>query len=266
MSIDSGQEVLTTSKLKSLREKWSSPDRNLGWEFDGVEANTEHWMGYNHEMSEGLSVFGCKTFDELTLRIEKKLGRKPNVIDLMGGAYFLHSPENTSSLVGIRIQNKDQDFLEESNNKDNQESRLLSKIIKYTNRKIIEADILSNIGWNKIKESKVPLADLLVCRPVGPFDNRTAMGSEFDNPESYAGLYSSLFKRMISMVNRDGGIIFTEVPDIYSNDQIKKFFKDTDVSEGTDSFLFEVKDEDYSWGGKKRRYAVVQFKKIRSKS
>lgn len=259
---DSNAEFLSKSKLTSLREKWSEPDSVEGktWDFDGVARSPEHWMGYNHEMREGLDMFGSKTFDELIDRLNTKLNRKPNVLDLMGGAYFLNMPEKTESLIGIRIHNKDEDFLKVHNDVNDVFSRLLDKITKSPNRKIIEADILSNNGWKTIQKENFALADLLVCRPVGPFDIKHSMGDRFDSPKVYAGLYASLFKRMLSLVNKKDGVIFTETPDVYSDDEIKNFFTEIDNKKGSQTTLFTVPDKDYQWGGAKRRYAVIQFK------
>ena len=259
---EANSEPLTRARLTGLRKKWSDPDSRKGrtWEFDGV-VKPDHWMSYSYEMREGLGNFDCKTFDDLVLLLDKKLNRKPNVVDLMGGAYFLSNPENTDSLVGIRIHNKDQDFLNVHKNDDSDRSRLLRQIINTPNRRVIEADVLSNAGWKKIRNASMPAADLLVCRPAGPFDDKHSMSNRFDDPRAYAGLYQSLYKRMLSLVNRKGGVIFTEVPDIYTDTEIEKFFERTDKEEGSQTKLFTVPDEDYQWGGKKRRYAVVQFGK-----
>ncbi len=246
-----------------MKKSWAGPDNGEEdpWEFDGITENLDSRNSYDQEMAEGLDGFGCKTFDELVLRLEKKLGRKPNVVDLMGGAYFLHDPENTNTLTGIRLLNKDEIFIMSVAGKNDYLSELTSKIIGAPNRKVVEADILSKQGWDVIKNQNLPLADLLVCRPVGPFDVKRSMGTRHDNPEAFARLYTSLFNKTMSLVNRDGGMIFTEIPDIYSDEQVKKFFGETDKREGSYSWLFTVKDERSHWGGAKRRYAVVQFKK-----
>ncbi len=259
--LDSVPEDLTRSKkLDRLRKSWAAPDK-APWEFDGITESHDSRNSYDQEMSEGLDGFGCKTFDDLVLRLEKKLGRKPNVIDFMGGAYFLHIPENTNSLTGIRLVNRDEDFMRDLSQHGDSLAELTRKIIGSDNRKIVEADILSNSGWDTIKNQNLLPADLLVCRPVGPFDVNRSMGTRRDNPESFAGLYTALFNRMLSLVNRDGGMIFTEIPDIYSDEQVKRFFNETDNRESCYSWLFTVKDERSHWGGAKRRYSVVQFKK-----
>mgnify|MGYP001572070828 CR=1 FL=1 len=109
---DSDREPFSKSKLVRLKEGWSKPDREMTetWDFDGVSWGPEHWMSYDYEMREGLGGFGCRTFDELVVSLTKKLGRRPNVIDLMGGAYFIEHLENTETMVGIRIHPKDGDF------------------------------------------------------------------------------------------------------------------------------------------------------------
>jgi hypothetical protein len=257
---DSSSEFFSPSKLKNLRRVWSRGDEDKGftWDFDGVLDTPDNWMGYSQEMSEGLNAFSCKTFDELVLKIKEKKGRKPNVVDLMGGAYFLNNPENANSLTGIRIRNTDEDFLRVYKDKDTLVSKLITKITQSPNRKVIEADILSNTGWEAIKKEDVPLADLLVCRPVGPFDNKRATGNRFDAPEIYGGLYASLFKRMLTLVNRKDGVIFSEVPDIFSDSQIKEFFARADADNDSKTSVFTV-SANYQWGGIKRRYVVVSF-------
>lgn len=260
---DFDREQLPKSKLVRLREKWSEPDKKRmeTWDFDGVSWGPEHFMSYDHEMREGLSIFGCKAFDELVVSLGKKLGRKPKVIDLMGGAYFVEHPENTDTIVGIRIHPKDEVYLEVSKAFREERRLLYERIIGAKNRRVVDADVLSGSGWKTIQSEKMALADLLVCRPVGPFDDKRAMASQLDNPMTYAGLYVSLFKRMLKLVNRKDGIIFCEIPDIYSEAEAKDFFESIDREEGSETKIFTVPDREYQWGGAKRRYVVVQFGK-----
>ena len=260
---ESTLEPLTKTRLTSLRGKWSKPDRDKGrtWEFDGVPYSPEHFMSYNHEMREGLSDYDCKTFDELVTILEKKLGRKPDVIDLMGGAYFLSEPGNVNTLVAIRVHDKDKEFIEVANEKDGKESRLIKKVTGASNRRVIDADVLTTKGWKDIEKAGLPKADLLVCRPVGPFDVKHAMDSRWDEPGAYVGLYASLFGRMLRLVNKKDGVIFTEVPDIYTEKEVKKFFVGVDEKEGSQTEELTAPDKDYHWGGRKRRYAVIEFTK-----
>lgn len=260
---DSSPEFLTKSRLTALRKKWSEPDSSKGktWEYDGVYEGIGSWAGYSHEMREGLGNWDCETFDELVEVLEKKLGRKPNVIDLMGGAYFLDKPENTNTLTGIRIHDKDEEYLEAFKDSDRSDAKIIKRIIKTPNRKVIEADILSNKGWRTIEEADIPKADLLVCRPMGPFDVRHATAEVWEeNLTVYAGLYSSLFKRMLKLVNKEDGLIFTEAPDIYSDEEIKIFFTEADKEHGLHIDIFTASDKDYHMGGCVRRYAVIKFK------
>lgn len=254
-------EPLTTSRLTSLRGKWSKPDSQPGhtWDFDGIYHGLEYWKSYDHEMKSGLKVFDCKSFDDLVIALANKLDRKPNVIDLMGGAYFLRNPENANLFTGIRVHDKDGDIFSINEGVDDELSNISKKIIGAPNRNIIEADILTVKGWNDIEKARIPKADLLVCRPVGPFDIRHAKGDMFDIPEGYVGLYLALFKRMLKLVNKDGGVIFTEIPDIYNTKEINKFLKNLDEKENSRSRLFTVPHKDYHWGRTKRKYVVIQF-------
>jgi len=65
---------------------------------------------------------------------------------------------------------------------------------------------------------------------------------------------------MLKLVNKKSGVVFTEVPDIYSEEEVKDFFTDVDEKEGSQTKIFTVPDEEYHWGGRNRRYAVLQFK------
>jgi|CXWL01.1.fsa_nt_gi hypothetical protein len=96
----------------------------------------------------------------------------------MGGAYFLEHPEKTETLVGIRIHPKDEVFLEASKGYREDRRLLYQKIIGAPNRREVEADVLSNSGWKAVRNENLPLADLLVCRPVGPLDKKRAMASQ----------------------------------------------------------------------------------------
>ena len=136
---------------------------------------------------------------------------------------------------------------------------MYEKITGAPNRKVVDADVLSNSGWKAIRNASLVPADLSVCRPVGPFDDKHAMVSRFDNPATYAGLYISLFRRMLKLVNKEHGVIFCEIPDIYSESEARDFIEDIDREEGSETKIFTVPDQDYQWGGAKRRYVVVQF-------
>lgn len=258
---DSDREPLSKSKLVSLREKWSSPDhaKMETWDFDGISWGSEHFMSYDHEMREGLGIFGCKSFDEMVKYLGEKLGRKPNVVDLMGGAYFLEHPEDAETVVGIRLHPKDEVFLEVSKGYREDRRLLHERIIGAPNRRVVDADILSNAGWKVIRNENLTRADLLICRPVGPFDVRHATASRFDNPATYAGLYISLFRRVLKLVNKEHGVIFCGIPDIYSESEARDFFENIDGEKGSETKIFTVPDTDYHWGGAKRRYVVVQF-------
>ena len=259
---DQNREQLSKSRLTALRENWSEPDRlrDHTWDFDGVFWGPEDSRSYDYEMRQGLGLFGCKTFDRLVLHLKKQLGRKPTVVDLMGGAYFLEGPQNTQTLVGIRIHPKDKVFLEASAHYSQEGRRdLYRKIISAPNRQIIEADILSNAGWQTILRQNLAPADLLVCRPMGPFDDQNAMASRFDDPKFYAGLYVSLFARMLKLVNRTSGVVFCEIPDVYTEEQAVNFFRQVDIRESSRTEVFTVPDRDYHWGKLKRRYVVMRF-------
>ena len=258
---ESRSKGLTKTKLRALRKKWSEPDRPRGktWGYDGVYEGIGSWAGYSHEMREGLGKLGCETFDELVEVLGKELGRKPNVIDLMGGAYFLEEPENVNTLTGIRIHDKDSEYLEVYKDSDKNRAKLLKKIVEAPNRQVVEADILSNKGWKAVEEADMPKADLLVCRPMGPFDVKHATAEVWEeNVAAYAGLYSSLFKRMLNLVNKENGLIFTEVPDIYLDKEINIFFTEADKEYGLQTDIFAVVDKDYHFGGRVRRYAVIK--------
>lgn len=259
---DNNERGFGVSALKDMREKWSKPDRDMGrtWEFDGVpNEGLGDWMNYDNEMRDGLSELGCKTFDDLVNILGSRLERKPNVVDLMGGGYFLRNPENAAYITGIRIHNKDEDFLVEHKEGESKYSQLVRKIVGAANRKVVESDVLSNHGWKVIRDENLPAADLLVCRPVGPFDNRHSMGSMFDDSATYEGLYRSLFFRMLALVNKKSGVVFTEVPDIFSDAGLRSFFEDIDSKEKCKTKVYTAPDVDYSWGRKKRRYVMIQF-------
>lgn len=259
--LDTKLEIFPPSKFKIIRDKWSLPDKYRGrsWDIDGLPGNAKKLFSYDNEMQQGLDLFNCHTFDELVVTIGQKLGRKPNVIDLMGGAYFLSAPENTTTLTGIRIHDKDQDFYNGYQQSDSNRFDQFRQIVNSPNRKIIEADILSNKGWQKIKLAKLAPADLLVCRPMGPFDIWKTLVDDNDDPIIYGGLFSSLFQRMLTLVDHETGIVFTEIPDMFTDKSIAHFFAEVDHDLNCQTTLFTAPEDAYKLRNVTRRYVVSEF-------
>ncbi len=249
--------LLPKDKLIALNKKWSEPDSKKGysWPYDGVRDTPNHWMGYNHELRGGLDLFNCLSFDELVIWMNQRLGYQADVIDLMGGAYFLENPENTNLLTGIRVHDKDRDFLELYDRESSSKSSRVKKIIYSSNRTIIEADILKQEDWDRIY-SLNKRAHLLVCRPVGVFDSYRSMANNFDNPAHYCNFYSWLFDNARKLLNPNS-IFFTEIPDVFDDQSVYDFFNHQDIVNGTITQIYFVPDADYNCRGHQRRYAVI---------
>lgn len=249
--------TLSNHKFQELSQKWSEPDSRKGWDwtFDGVPETPEHWMGYNFELSLGLKQFKCSNFDQLVKKLTRVLKQKPNVLDLFGGAYFLDFPTQTQTLTGVRIHDKDEEYLQGFDRRDSYSTRV-QNIILAPNRNVLEADLLTQAGWNKVFK-EAPRADLLVCRPVGLFDVRHCMASVHDKAEEYEDLYIWLFNQAIKLLNKDS-LFFTEIPDIFSDEKVIKFFSQKDQELKTKTKVFEVDSPDYRWADYQRRFAVIR--------
>lgn len=260
---ESNSQVLTKENLQKIRKKWEAPDadKNETWTFDGVPSSPEEYSSYDYELQEGLASFGVKTFDDLVVSLNSKLGQKINVVDVMGGAYFLSKPENAKTVTGIRIHNKDSDYRDLYQKHKTEHAAKGLHILNAGNRKIIEADLLSVKGWQKVNQQIGVVGELVVCRPVGPFEIKYALPGFFDTPEEFAGLYKSLFGRLMSLVNKEKGVVFTEIPDPYKDGEVADFLKS---AAGRFGFKYKtyVAPNDYSWSGYKRRYAVLNFGKV----
>lgn len=249
--------TLSHNKFKTLSQKWFEPDsrRGYSWTFDGVPETPDHWMGYNFELAKGLGMFKCSTFDQLVKKLTNHLCQKPNVLDLFGGAYFLDFPQQANTVIGVRIHDKDQENLEGFDRRDTYSARV-QRIILSPNRKVIEADLLTEEGWNSL--STAPKTNLLVCRPVGLFDARHCMASVHDSPSDYTDLYVWLFNQALRLLSQNS-LFFTEIPDIFEDEKIYKFFSQKDSDLKSKTTIFEVGCRDYDFAGYKRRYAVIRF-------
>ena len=241
--------------LTKLKILWNSPDSTRGrtWEFDGPYYPNS-WMSYSREMSDGLDLFNCQSFDDLLILIGKLLKQKPNITDLMGGAYFIENSELAGTITGVRVHDKDQDFLSVFGESNNSKHKEMMKILSAKNRRVVEADLLTESGWRSLKS--LPKANLLVCRPVGIFDCRHAKVSRLDDSTLYHEFYEWLFDNLISLTSNKS-IIFSEIPDFMEDNQVIKFLKRKDKQNNSKSIIFKVSDEAYHWAGFERRYVVI---------
>jgi hypothetical protein len=69
---------------------------------------------------------------------------------------------------------------------------------------------------------------------------------------------------MIKLINPENGIVFTEIPDVFNDTDVSEFFDGFSHTRDCLTNLFTVPLPDYHWGGKKRRYAVIEFGKDNS--
>ena len=177
------------------------------WLVDGIYGRG----GYDIEFSPLLENLGYESFQELIDETAERTGRKVQVLDLFGGAYFVHDLTKVSKIIGARLGNVDDDLVKMYKIVQDQERRrFLKKILAAKQRKIVEGNLYTKKPWNEIKKEAGSGFDLIVCRPVGHF---TEDLTKVEDPtgKMIGEIMVSLLERTLGLLS-EKGILISEVP------------------------------------------------------
>lgn len=218
------------------------PRKHDKWGVDSVIIQEVY--NYEQTFAEALHTLEVTTFDELIFK-RKSLSRENNILDVMGGGYFI-SPETypqVDTMTGIRLGNPEEEFLkdllfkiEDENNKPHKDDKYLKllrvrlKTLKNLQiepkRRVIHGSIYTLDIWRDLdrlnRKRGIKSHDVIVCRPVAPFSAKfLSRDQELNEAQTrnQGVIFDRVFQQTIARLSK-GGVFFTEVPKIFSKEQI----------------------------------------------
>lgn len=224
--------------LRDMHDLAGFIPRSDKWNWDGM-TQMEYIYSYERTFEPILSQLGIKNFQELANKKALELKKNIQVLDLFGGAYFLSDLRHVSRIIGVRLKNIDELLLDnmESDFKENKSESvfektqiILSNLINNPKRIIIEGDLYKRKTWTKLKKDNAEHGgdgfDVVICRPEGPFRNSNVPNIENVKDEGIAReeIFAALLQRGLDILSKDGGILFTQIPNLRTNNEILNIF------------------------------------------
>jgi hypothetical protein len=204
------------------------------WEYDGIRGLENPRLSYEHTFEFFLDKFNIESFQGLVDNRSKELNKKLKILDLFGGAYFIDDFKNVSQITGVRLSNPDEEFLSIVEGDYNSEQYLRS-LVENDKRNLIIGNLYSTKTWREIEKDNTSRGgggfDLVVCRPEGPFVNAInkdiSIKGVSDTGFSREEIFVSLLERALNLLSNDGGMLFTQTPDLETKQGVvKKFWED----------------------------------------
>lgn len=208
---------------------------------------------YDDSFGELLRDIGVSSFSEL-LSNRKRDHLGSNVLDLMGGAYFV-GPDDypvLDSITGFRLDNPEAAFVQMTEQeiefeltrdvtyKDPQylpklqvNLEKLDFLQKSKKRAVVYGSVLDLEAWEELDKNMaargIKEIDVAVCRPEGPFFEKNMTeekGSMSDSERLEYGLvFASVFQQLHQRMNHQNGVIFMQIPEMLSKELLDKWIK-----------------------------------------
>ena len=211
------KELLKQQKAL-LTETWKPANRSGMWPIDGINGKQE---SYDRTFERLIRRANADSLDSLLDRMGTK-GKPVNVLDVMGGGYFLERPERAGHIFALRLDDVDAALQARyatyaSSNTPIEAQRgtiFAQKLQEYQvltqkgRRHVVTGNVLESRTWNALDTSMhasgVEALQIITCRPQGPF--RVPMSSSV-NVEIFVELYNQMICRLAP-----NGYMFAQVP------------------------------------------------------
>jgi hypothetical protein len=175
-------------------------------------------------------------------------------LDLFGGAYFLTDLTDVSEIIGVRLEDIDEQLIEqieksiaESGNytdtiiRDSiirKASKVMS-LIRDPKRKVILGNLYDSKTWKILDAEKKEGFHLIVCRPQGPFTDKLGV---YDPHQNIAKIFSALLQRSMKLL-APNGIAFIQFPYIQTyRKELNDFWKNFVDKNKDFEFTFDSND------------------------
>lgn len=234
------------------------------WPVDLIYRDGE--IGYEDTFRELLRMLGFENFDEIYSFL-RSAGAGVNILDLMGGAYFIKpgQHETIDSVTGMRLGDPEPNFIAEQLRKIDRilklnstdpdlnkiatvaEAKLeeLKRIQSQKKRKVIFGSVYDLKTWERLSRSmrKRQILDfgLVICRPQGPFLEQYLVGEEPINERQklkYAAVFDRTFREVLLRINKKCGILLFQLPSIFSREWIEHWIEKTSTKYGLEMHLW----------------------------
>ena len=237
-------------EMQGLSSVVKNPTKDR-WFWDATESRDTGVFPYENSFASILNQLNITSFQELVSDRSRELKRKIQVLDLFGGAYFLADLRNISKIIGVRLKNIDELLINES-----MHGAGLDKLIDDPRRIVLEGDLYKSDIWRMLKNEKDHGFDLIICRPGGPFGetyNSTSINDVKDTNMVKEEIFIVLMDRALKLLSPDGGMLFSQIPKLDTEQSISDKFWEKYVEDKTKEgyeFIFGT------FGNTKKTFAV----------
>lgn len=214
-------------------------DREYFWDYDGPIA--QYGMADAAEANFGKFLSPDETFKD---RVASRPDGERSVLEAFGGAYCIIDLSAVENIVGIRLQQVDNVYLEQLHKQEDSSSWLAAKIpileslMANPKREVVEGNLYRRSAiraLDRVMERRdIDAFGLVVCRPQGAFDHRNVWPHVFDFQERsdlFGPIFLPLLDRLYRRLSSNDGELFTQVP------QVPKF---EDATEKAEAYLNQI--------------------------
>lgn len=240
------------------------------WGVDIFNDGVNGFYSYDARFQRLLRSVGNESFTNLFE--ERKNNKLPvHVLDLMGGAYFLRPNQYSlvDSVTGVRLGNPEAGFIasceeelefdkKRNNGQPTEYTDLLrtrmgwiQQLNSEGKRQVLYGSVYDKQTWDQLSASMtardIESFDIVICRPQGPFfENYLTGGEKLTHYQKlkYGLVFDLTFREVLSRVNRENGMMFFQVPEMFDKDWVQKWINRTEKKYGLVIELLE--DEEYN--------------------
>lgn len=250
MPYDEGMEGprRKTEILKQMQSLQGERPNDI-WNWDGLYEPWNHERSYDYAFAGLLKETGFANFDDLVERRAAELGRPLVALDLFGGAYFLKKLDHIAHMVGVRLRNMDEAYVEDGPE--------VEELATNPRREIIEGNLYTGETWRRIDERNTVFGaagfDLITCRPQGPFGHTSVKSpgvhlvAREQDAYHQEEIFISLLNRTLALLSPEGGLLYLQTPNLGTPEELTRDFWERLVVEKKDqgyTFFFEKRDRE----------------------
>ena len=146
-----------------------------------------------------------KTFTELTESKEKQLGRKVNIVDIMGPGNFLNNMDSVNHLFAITLTDPDNPKSNKAQRKEGEKKTLIFNDVYSKETKKQLAEEIDTLG---LSEQGI---DIMVIRPFAGWHDRK-LGMSNLEVETYWSYYYKQLSDYYKLLSKEEGNFFIHLP------------------------------------------------------
>ena len=227
-----GRVLDVYGKLVSKGDKILLEKNDFRYNRDGLIENQD-FGNYEYELDfYGLLTPG-QTFGDL---VKIRPNGERAVMDLFGGGYFIPDLDCVEHMIGVRLQNVDQMYLQSYEEGSEWQSRYkdmrvtLQYLMESPKRTVIEANLYRRksdlLVREEMKRRNIKSFGVIVARPEAGIFGRKLLGQFHDtNVSSLGNVFLPILDRAYRLLSFNNGVLYTQIPD-FQNDMVLEELKE----------------------------------------